>query len=450
MTAKTFLAKLNKLAATPGKKDKLEIIKTFDAFDKDLAKLALDPTISYYIAKLDPPATSGECRLGEDELDLLSNLSSRSVTGDAALRSVTVHLANLDCDDAEVLRRVILKDLRAGIGANSVNTVFPGLIPDFPYMRSSLPKASNIDKWDWSVGIYCQLKCDGSFARVAHDADGGILITTRQGNTYPDTQALRRLAEEAVWVFPAETETHGELTVWIDGVLQPRQIGNGMLNSLMQGGDLPDGAKIKFDCWDQIPLSQAVPKGKVETPYSERFLNLRAQLTDAQGSGHIELVEGDVVYSYSQAMEMYRGFLTRGLEGAILKHPEMIWQDSTSKSSVKLKLEVDLDLQIVGFNAGTPGTRTEATFGSLKVQTLDGLLEADVAGFKREMEQYLHENRDSVLGKILCVRANALAHPSESNEKHSLYHPRFVELRSDKYEADSLEQVKAQFEAAIA
>ena len=30
------------------------------------------------------------------------------------------------------------------------------------------------------------------------------------------------------------------------------------------------------------------------------------------------------------------------------------------------------------------------------------------------------------------------------------YHPRFVELRDDKYEADTLDAVKAQFEAAIA
>jgi hypothetical protein len=38
MTAKTFLAKLNTLAATPGKKDKLEIVKSFDEIDLALAK----------------------------------------------------------------------------------------------------------------------------------------------------------------------------------------------------------------------------------------------------------------------------------------------------------------------------------------------------------------------------------------------------------------------------
>lgn len=449
MTAKTFLAKLNTLVATPGKKDKLEIVKTFTPNDLAMAQAALDPTVSYYIAKLDVPHTTGSAEFDAPEWDLLDALASRKLTGNAALEQVGFSLHDLHPDDGEVLRRIILKDLRAGIGANTVNTAFPGAIPDFPYMRCSLPKDSSIDKWDWSLGVFCQLKADGSFARVARTTHGSVLVTTRQGNTYPDIPALAKLTEDALWCFKPGTETHGELTIWINGELQPRTIGNGMLNSLQQGGSLPPGAEIRFDCWDQIPLEFAVPKGKVKTPYTLRYDLLKAQV-EAAGRSSIMLIEGSIVHSKDEALALYRSILARGLEGVILKHPLMEWADNTSKDSVKFKLEVDLDLEIVGFNPGTPGTRTEATFGSLRVQSLDGLLEADVAGFKRDMEQYLHENRDSVLGKVLCVRANAIAHPSESNPKHSLFHPRFVELRDDKYEADTLDAVKAQFEAAIA
>ena len=448
MTAKTFLAKLNMLAATPGKKDKLEIVKTFTPRELTYAKAALDPTVSFYIAKLDPPSSTGEAEFDEVEWDVLDNLASRKLTGNAALQQVDFSLKGLAAEDGEVLRRIILKDLRAGIGANTVNLAFPGSIPDFAYMRCSLPKDSDIDKWDWSMGIYVQLKADGSFCRAARTADG-VTFTTRQGNTYPPSPALARLTEDALWCFKPGTETHGELTIWINGELQPRTIGNGMLNSLQNGGELPVGAEIRFDCWDQIPLEFAVPKGKVKTPYTLRHGLLKDQVAEA-GRSSIMLIEGQIVYSKVEALAIYRSILARGLEGVILKHPLMAWADNTSKDSVKFKLEVDLDLEIIGFNPGTPGTRTEATFGSIKVQTLDGLLEADVAGFKREMEAYLHENRDSVLGKVLCVRANAIAHPSESNTKHSLFHPRFIELRDDKYEADTLESVKAQFDAAIA
>ena len=448
MTAKTFLAKLNALAATPGKKDKLEIVKTFTPNDRAMAQAALDPTVSYYIAKLDPPHTTGSAEFDAPEWDLLDALASRKLTGNAALEQVGFSLHDLHPDDGEVLRRIILKDLRAGIGANTVNTAFPGTVPDFAYCRCSLPKASDIDKWDWSMGIYVQLKADGSFCRAARTADG-VTFTTRQGNTYPDIPAMTKLTEDAMWCFKPGTETHGELTIWINGELQPRTVGNGMLNSLQQGGDLPPGAEIRFDCWDQIPLEFAVPKGKVQTPYTLRHSLLKDQV-EAAGRSSIMLIEGSVVHSKDEALAIYRSTLARGLEGVIVKHPLMEWLDGDSKRQVKFKLEVDLDLEIIGFNPGTPGTRTESTFGSVRVQSIDGLLQADVAGFKREMEQYLHENRDSVLGKVLCVRANALSHPCETNPKHSLFHPRFIELRDDKYEADSLESVKAQFEAAIA
>ena len=449
MTAKTFLAKLNTLAATPGKKDKLEIVKTFTDMDLLMATVGLDPTVSYYIAKLDATTSTGTDEFDAVEWGLLDALSTRKLSGNLALEQVRFSMQSLHPDDGEVLRRIILKDLRAGIGANTVNTAFPGTVPDFPYMRCSLPKDSNIEKWDWANGVYVQLKADGSFARVAHGADGRILITTRQGNTYPDIPALAKLTEDATWCFKPGTETHGELTIWINGELQPRTIGNGMLNSLQQGGSLPPGAEIRFDCWDQIPLEFAVPKGKVKTPYALRHSILKDQV-EAAGRSSIMLIEGSVVHSKTEALVVYRSILARGLEGVILKNPLGEWADNTSRDCVKFKLEVDLDLEIVGFNPGTPGTRTEATFGSIKVQSLDGLLQADVAGFKREMEQYLHGNRDSVLGKVLCVRANALSHPCESNPLYSLFHPRFVELRDDKYEADTLDAVKAQFEAAIA
>lgn len=448
MTAKTFLAKLNALAATPGKKDKLEIVKTFNCHELSLATAALDPTINYYIAKLDPPVSTGTDEFDEIEWSLLENLSTRKITGNTALEQVNFSLNGLAAEDAEVLRRIILKDLRAGIGANTVNKAFPGSVPEFAYCRCALPKDSDIDKWDWAMGIYVQLKADGSFCRAARTA-GDVTFTTRQGNTYPAIPAMAKLTEDAMWCFKPGTETHGELTIWINGELQPRTIGNGMLNSLQKGGSLPPGAEIRFDCWDQIPLEFAVPSGRVKTPYTLRHSTLKDQVAEA-GRSSIMLIEGSIVYSKDDAMAMYRGFLARGLEGAIVKHPLMEWMDGDSTRQVKFKLEVDLDLEIIGFNPGTPGTRTEATFGSIKVQSLDGLLEADVAGFKRDMEQYLHENRDSVLGKVLCVRANAIAHPSESNPKHSLFHPRFIELRDDKYEADTLEAVKAQFDAAIA
>jgi DNA ligase-1 len=312
-------------------------------------------------------------------------------------------------------------------------------------MRCSLPKDSNIEKWSWEDGVYSQLKANGMFARI--DVSDGVLITTRQGNTFPDG-ALMELAQSAGEVFDQGTQSHGELTVWRNGVLLPRSEGNGMLNSLMQGGELEPGCDVRFDVWDQIPLSAALPKGRYDVPYRTRFYNLLQQVTLAH-QNRIMLIENHIVYSRAEAKDHYKEVLGRKLEGTVLKHSEAIWRDGDSKDQVKFKLEVDVDLEIVGFNPGTPGTRTEATFGSVKCATRDRLLEVDVAGFSRALEAWLHENRDSVPGMIMCVRANEVSPPCETNPLHSLYHPRVVELRRDKKEADTLQMVLDQFAAAV-
>ncbi len=104
----------------------------------------------------------------------------------------------------------------------------------------------------------------------------------------------------------------------------------------------------------------------------------------------------------------------------------------------------------MGFREGTPGKRTADTFGSVICRTSDDLLEVAVSGFKRDLEKYLNENRDSALHMIMAVRANEVSKPTDSNPLHSLYHPRVVELRKDKDTADTLQQVIDQFEAATA
>ncbi len=442
-----FHAALVQLAATPSKLDKLEIVKGFDPIMLAMAKRALDPTTPTYIAKLALPATFGTKDLGVDEVELLDQLCDRRLTGNAALDAVNAALANLTEKSATVLQRLILKDLRAGIGASTVNKAFPGTVPEFAYMRCSLPKDAKLAEWPWADGVYSQLKADGMFARIAVDIEGMVLVTSRQGLTFP-AASLKPLTDAARATFAPGTETHGELTVWFDGKVLHRKDGNGILNSLQDGAELPAGHEVRYDAWDQIPLDLAVPDGHVRTPYSKRLSNLSFQIQNG-AAPQIQLIEYKVVRSYADASAHFREMLLRGLEGTVVKHPDMQWRDGDSKQQVKFKLEFTVDLRIKGFRPGEPGKRTEATFGSLICETLDGQLEVGVSGLKRDMEMHLHENRESALGWIVAVRANDIVMPSESSELHALSHPRFIELRKDKVVADSLEQVLAQHRAAV-
>ena len=106
-----------------------------------------------------------------------------------------------------------------------------------------------------------------------------------------------------------------------------------------------------------------------------------------------------------------------------------------------MKLEMDVDLVIVGFNYGTKGTKNESVISSLSCESSDGLLKTRPQGIKEEMMQYITENQDSLMGKIVQVKCNGLSNDKDGN--YSLLYPAFMMVRDDKNTCDNLEGIKS-------
>jgi DNA ligase-1 len=446
---KAILAAIEVIAATSSKNDKKELIKVAggDPLFMKVLRYAYDPMITYGVRDVMPQPASGTVELDDPvQWGVLDCLIDRSLTGTAAAYAVNTALSLMDPDSAEVFRRILNKDLRAGFGDGTINDVFKGTFAVYPYMRSTLPAKSNMDKWDWSVGIYSQLKYDGSFANVNHGEDGNVWITTRQGTLYPDN--VLGIEADVRDLLLAGTQTHGELTIYEDGVLLKRQVGNGVLNSLAAGGQLEPNQKVIFDAWDQVPLSVVVPKGSYGVPYSQRFNSL---LNQAHHASKIKIVETRIVRSKAEAYAHYREKLAEGLEGTICKHPFMDWRDTGSggdKDQVKLKLEAQFELRIVGFNPGTPGKKTAETFGSLQCRSECGQLEVGVSGMSDKVRLMIHNNRENYLDGVITGKGNGIM-PKKGDGLYSIFLPGFVDIRNDKATADTMEQIRAIFDNAI-
>lgn len=451
-TGAYVLRAIEEIAATPGKNDKKALVKAHgqasELFMRTL-KLAYDPFINYGIKYVDPQPWGGIGDLSHPLVwDTLDRLASRKLAGDGARQAVLELQITLDPNSAEVFRRVVHKDLRAGFSEGTINEVFKGTFKESPYMRCTLPEKSNMAAWDWSDVIYSQLKADGMFVNVNHDDSGCVWVTSRQGQQFPDNALVQLLDDVRAYLKPG-TQTHGELTVCCDDKLLPRQVGNGILNSLQQGGPMPEGHAVVFDAWDQIPLEAVVPKGTYSVPYFARFAFLKEQ---CQYATIIGVVQTRVVTSKAEAYAHYREMLAQGLEGTVCKHSSMLWKDTGSggnKDQVKLKLSADFELRIKGFNPGSPGTKTAETFGSLLCETECGKLVVGVSGIKDDMRLNMHNNRDHFIDTIITARGNGIMEPSEDGAPYSIFLPRLVEPRTDKSTADTLEQVKDIFRAAM-
>lgn len=152
---------LVELAVNNSRNYKIELLQLHrdNGLLKDVIRLALDPFILFYIKKIPEYV---HC---SNELDLRSALIAleaiieRRITGNAAIQHLSDILSEVSEDDAEVIKRIINKDLRCGISNATVNVVWNNLIPVYPVMLASKFEQKLIDRLVYPV--ICQEKADG-------------------------------------------------------------------------------------------------------------------------------------------------------------------------------------------------------------------------------------------------------------------------------------------------
>lgn len=444
----TLVACLEDIASTTKTKEKESLLRFYLGYTpmQQVVIAMLNPYWKFGITSFTPasvvvnePATIYEL------LELLDELRQRKLTGNAAREAAGVFVKR-GVPEALMIR-LLEKDPKAGFNTTMVNKVLPGLLPEFPYMRCSLEEKSNMKKWDWSVGIYSQLKDDGMFMNVDIDFAQQVTLSSRQGQIFPE-QGFEEFHNAVRRFLKPGTQSHGEMTLIRDGKVLSRMEGNGIINSVAQGGSW-EGCTPRYRPWDQIPLDAVQPKAKYSIPYKQRLNLLGEQLYHAGPTDMVQLIPGKIVYSKQEAYQDFADRVGNGEEGTVVKHPDMIWADGTSKDQVKMKLEFVVDLEIVGYTKGNG--KFADTFGAIQTRSKDKLLEVDVSGMDDATRKRVSDAREEYIGTILAVEANAVNHPSKSNPKYSLSHPRAHEFRllKDKDCADTLAEILEQQAAAI-
>ncbi len=413
---------------------------------KSIIRFMLDPFITFGVNTFPVPSKEHwfnppvpDQALAERFYSTMFNLRDRELTGNAAREALTQLV--IRGVPSELLYRILNKDPRAGFGMSTIQKLCPGLIAEFPYMRCSLPaKASK--NMGWRDGVFSEIKADGMFGNLNRDKASNVWLTSRQGTLIP-IDRFPALLSEAQHI-PLGHQLHGELEVYENGALLSREIGNGLINSIVQGESLPEGFEIIFQAWDCIPLTAVVAKGKYTIPYHVRF----KAITDAfMYDGPIRPIEHRIVYSREEAKEHFKRALAEGREGTVYKDRNMFWKDGTSTEQIKMKMTAPCDLKIIGYRAGK-GNRANGV-GSVLCASSDGLLRVAVSGFNGAILDYINANQEALLGTIMCVKFNMITEPSPSNDLYSLFLPRFVELRKDKTEADSLQKIKDEYASAL-
>jgi len=427
---------LNELAANPSRNFKIEQLELNRNNEvlREVIRLALDPFTQFYQRKIPAyTAQGGGClvkAMGE-----LYELSSRNVTGNAAIQKLTDILTGLDSCNAKVIERIIQKDLKCGVQASTANVVWTGLVSEYPCMLCSQFDQKLVDKVKYPA--YVQLKMDGMrFNAIVKD--GKCEFRSRNGK---EIFLLGNLEQEFISLAgDVDCVFDGELMVMHPDDIQfmDRQTGNGILNKANKGTiSVKEAAMVHATVWDVIPYI-LFQDGHCGTPYSTRYATLKS-LVEKQPSKNkkIWLVTTDIVNTFEEAQAIFEGYLESGLEGIILKDGSGPWEDKRAKHQIKFKGELECDLKIVAVEEGKG--KAEGMLGAILCESSDGVVKVSVgSGFTdAHRKNYWKEN---LVDRIVAVKYNSRIKNKAGED--SLFLPVFVELRDDKDEADSSKDIK--------
>jgi DNA ligase-1 len=427
---------VDQLAATNSKNEKLAILAKCDDLTTKVFATALDPTILFYVKK--PIAytprsavVAQDMYLDEALQLLIDRISTREITGNAAIDYMRWLLESVNHRDADILHRVILKDLRLGFSESSLNKALGRtVVREWPKLLAHKFDQKAFDAMPWETGVYVEEKSDGVRANIVIGR-GTVQVMSRNGLPINVGGAFDYLAED--W---ADAVVDGELLVLAeDGeTVLDRKTGNGILN---RDDKTPEEvSRIFLNAWDFIPLSDFMA-GKSSLPYDSRKAAL-STFVEQHSVTNVRAIPSDLVFSPEEAYIVYDRYRKAGKEGTIVKNPNSPWEDKRSKNLVKMKARISATMRVTGTYPGEG--KYAGMIGGFIAQTEDGLLESRFGTGLTDADR--QKDPAEWIGKLIEVHYNELI----TNKKDSsikMFLPVFVELRTDKEVADTLPELQA-------
>jgi len=454
---------LDEIANEPSTNNKMKILGKYK--DNELLKrvlyLAKSRKAKFYIKQIPEyiiPASYPNMTL-EEGLDSLTVLMERTVTGNDAIKHLAITLGSLNTDDAYIIERVIDKNLKNGMGRTQINKVFPKLIEKTGYMGCKPYNAAKVGEVfeDGKMGI-SEVKADGRFSNAVV-SNNVAELESRQGE---DVLIGNCTLMEELSQFP-DCVLNGEFVI----PQFKREISNGIMTSIINiteklnsedAAEVAKGEKsrdklcakydvnyqdlidsITYIVWDILDIDEYYDNNST-TPRLERLARLESTVAVLDPT-KINVVEHRFVYSTEEALAHFVEALANGEEGTVLKTADGLWRDGKRYNQIKLKIEFDVDLKIVGFNYGTKGTKNEDVISSLQCESSDGLLSTQPQGLTEEQMLFATENQDVLLGTVAECKCNGISQDSKGN--YSLMYPSLKSFRDDKDVADSLGDIIA-------
>jgi DNA ligase-1 len=331
-----------------------------------------------------------------------------------------VAAVNQEC--AELLEKLICKDLSIGCDAKTINKEIPGLIPTFSCMLAN----KYFDKPEYLEGFEFVLttKIDGGRINAIKENDQ-VSFYTRAGQLY---EGLVELEKEMLETLPNGIVLDGEITLLNNKGIPSKEAYKAAMKLTRK-----DGPKsgLKMIVFDYMPIS-----------------DWKAQESNFEYVSRREMLESELSkkpHTYFEVLPtLYRGkdtskvleFLDQAIankeEGIMINLSYAPYEFKRTNSLLKVKKMDTLDLEVIGFEEGSG--RLTGTLGAALVRYKDGNVVKVGSGFSDELRKEIWTNQADWLGAI--IECQYFEETRNADGGISLRFPVFKSRRTDKLEAD--------------
>jgi DNA ligase-1 len=426
---------IKQLRETNSKKKKEEILKKYKDIEllKTVFMMTYSNDVNFWSSSIvkskeyDP-----QCKDLDEVLVESYKVINRELTGHAARDYLTqLHSQLCKPEDQEIFERIVSKDLRCGVNETTLLKIWPDLIFVPPYMRCSSFSIKAFSKIKYPC--ISQTKADGMYCNVV--ISNSVKLISRNGKILkfdlPDTTKDKLVEYANHKVLMGEA-----LAVDDSGKVMSREDSNGYLNSKNV-----DPSRVVIYVWDCVTHSEFISQ-KSDVPYGQRFATSEQIVYKLKYSDNItsfDTINTVICNSFDECVDHFKEMLDSGQEGTVVKNINGVWKNGTSSDQIKLKIEFECELKVVGMVEGTG--KNKGKLGALACESEDGILKVNVGiGFSDEQREQEYEE-----GSIITAKSNAVLEKGTP----CLFLPRFIEVRTDKTEADTFKRIKEQQQAYI-
>lgn len=352
----------------------------------------------FYMYNIGGATVNGRYGRGNEIFDggtwnLLNMLRDRVLSGNQARKEVQNEIKNLTPKSAELLKRIILKDLRCGISTTLINKRYKpslkhNLVPTHEIMKAEEYKHSKV-----SYPCYISPKIDGLRALYRK----GDFYSRKGGKIL----GLSHLIKEFKSI-RTEGPVDGELVV-------PNKPFDDVSGLIRSHAEVPDAEYWVFD----IPLYKNEPFHIRLMYMTELFANLK----------HVKVIRHIPVHSMQEIEEFYEQCRAAGYEGAMLKSYYHKYRGVRSYDWMKLKPMHSADVKCISIYEGEG--KYVGQMGGIVVN-FGGKRVSVGSGFSDKQRNIFYSNPTLIVGSIVEILY------MEKTPGGSMRHPRFSRIRNDK------------------